>query len=125
MDAAGASHAGCLLHAAVHGDGGTGLHCDAQAAGARLQRGGLRALRGALPQALHLFLGRAPAAGASLVVGAGEELAVSRFICAHVLGIGTRFAPPKTGSMASVLADLVIPGNLLRGLPRPALPASD
>ena len=42
LDAVYASHAGCLRHAPVHLHGRTGLHCDAQAAGARLHQGGLR-----------------------------------------------------------------------------------
>src|SRR5271163_4372977 len=125
MDAVLASHAGPLRHAPVHFDGRTGLHCHAPAAGCGLHQSGLRTLRRALPETLHLLLGGPAAPGTGLVAGAGEEFALSGFFGTDVLGTRARAAAAQTRRLAAVLADPVIPGDLLRGLSEPALPASD
>ena len=95
-----------------------------QTACPRLYRSRLRALCRALPEAFHLFLGGAAAAGANLVAGRGEEFAFPGIVGAHVLGSGTRFTPAQTRRVAYVLADSVVSSDLLCGLSGPALPPS-
>ena len=56
------------------------------------------------------------------------EVRNSLFLASSVLmfwGLGRAAAPAQTGRLAAVLADPVISGDLLRGVSRPALPASD
>jgi len=79
----------------------------------------------ALCEAVYLFLGGAAAAGAGLVVGGGEELVVSGVVGADVLGIGAVVAATMPGGVVVVLADLVVSGDLLRGIPESEVPASD